>query len=91
MTSNQEAFHGPATQRLWRWTEVPVLLFWLGVFLWRCRRRNWLLRFPFLPLPPKGYIAWRMELAYGGYPVTRTDLLVDVLNFGDALRRFERL
>ena len=32
---------------------------------WRFRRRGWLLRFPFLPLPDSTYIRWRMYTAYG--------------------------
>jgi hypothetical protein len=41
----------------------------LGVALlricWRFRRRNWVARFPFLPVPPAGYLQWRMYTAYG--------------------------
>lgn len=29
------------------------------------RARRWYSRAPFLPLPPRGYINWRMETAYG--------------------------
>ena len=32
---------------------------------WRFRRRGWLLRFPFLPLPDRAYVRWRMYTAYG--------------------------
>jgi len=32
---------------------------------WRFRRRNWMTRFPFLPLPDRAYLAWRMYTAYG--------------------------
>lgn len=32
---------------------------------WRMRRRDWLLRFPFLPLPDPTYMRWRMYTAYG--------------------------
>lgn len=43
----------------------------LGVDLirvaWRFRRRNWHTRFPFLPLPDRTYIRWRMYTAYGDY------------------------
>lgn len=41
----------------------------LGVDLvrvgWRFRRRRWYRRFPFLPLPDREYVRWRMETAYG--------------------------
>ena len=32
---------------------------------WRFRRRGWYSRFPFLPLPPREYLRWRMYTAYG--------------------------
>jgi hypothetical protein len=32
---------------------------------WRFRRRGWMTRFPFLPLPAKEYVRWRMHTAYG--------------------------
>jgi hypothetical protein len=32
---------------------------------WRFRSRQWYRRFPFLPLPDREYLAWRMYTAYG--------------------------
>jgi hypothetical protein len=32
---------------------------------WRFRRRGWITRFPFLPLPSWEYVQWRMLTAYG--------------------------
>lgn len=32
---------------------------------WAFRRRDWYRRPPFLPLPSRGYLRWRMETAYG--------------------------
>jgi len=32
---------------------------------WRFRRRRWFTHFPFLPLPPREYLRWRMYTAYG--------------------------
>lgn len=32
---------------------------------WRFRARNWWRRPPFLPLPPREYLEWRMHTAYG--------------------------
>ena len=32
---------------------------------WRFRQRGWLTRFPFLPVPAKAYVKWRMHTAYG--------------------------
>jgi hypothetical protein len=32
---------------------------------WAFRARDWFRRPPFLPLPPRSYLRWRMETAYG--------------------------
>lgn len=32
---------------------------------WRFRARDWYRRFPFLPLPDRTYVRWRMYTAYG--------------------------
>lgn len=32
---------------------------------WRFRRREWYRHFPFLPLPAREYVRWRMHTAYG--------------------------
>jgi len=32
---------------------------------WRFRSRTWYQRFPFLPLPARDYVRWRMHTAYG--------------------------
>ena len=43
----------------------------LGVALlrvaWRFRKRRWYRIPPFLPLPPRDYVRWRMYTAYGDY------------------------
>lgn len=33
--------------------------------VWRFRRRRWFLRPPFLPVPSREYLRWRMHTAYG--------------------------
>ncbi|MFN2400053.1 MAG: hypothetical protein ABR543_15645 [Gemmatimonadaceae bacterium] len=33
--------------------------------VWRFRDRRWYQRPPFLPLPPREYLRWRMYTAYG--------------------------
>ena len=43
----------------------PGLLFALAGAAWAFRRRDWMLRPPFLPLPSPEYMRWRMETAYG--------------------------
>jgi hypothetical protein len=32
---------------------------------WAFRARDWFRKPPFLPFPPKSYLRWRMETAYG--------------------------
>ncbi len=32
---------------------------------WAFRARQWYQRFPFLPIPPRTYMRWRMYTAYG--------------------------
>lgn len=32
---------------------------------WRFRARQWWRRFPFLPVPSRDYVRWRMYTAYG--------------------------
>ena len=34
---------------------------------WRFRHRHWYRRFPFLPLPARDYVRWRMHTAYGDH------------------------
>lgn len=34
---------------------------------WRFRSRDWYKRFPFLPVPDRTYVRWRMYTAYGDY------------------------
>lgn len=36
---------------------------------WRFRRRRWWGRPPFLPLPDRTYLRWRMHTAYGEHDV----------------------
>jgi hypothetical protein len=47
----------------------PRLLLPLLASAWRFRSRHWYRRPPFLPLPPRGYIEWRLQTAYGGEDV----------------------
>jgi len=32
---------------------------------WAFRRRDWWKEFPFLPIPDRAYLSWRMYTAYG--------------------------
>jgi len=40
---------------------IPALL---GL-AWASRRIGWYRRFPFLPIPPRSYLEWRLDTAYG--------------------------
>jgi hypothetical protein len=43
----------------------PTLAVDLARVGWRFRNRRWYLRFPFLPVPDRDYVRWRMDTAYG--------------------------
>jgi len=55
--------------RLWRLAARslihPRLLVLLPRAAWRFRARDWWRRPPFLPLPPRDYIRWRLHTAFG--------------------------
>jgi hypothetical protein len=46
---------------------------------WAFRRRHWLTRFPFLPLPDVAYLKWRMYTAFGDEDAVPP--AIDVLRF----------
>ena len=61
-----------------RWSRLISTLFLRSIFhpalglsllrvAWQFRRRQWYRRFPFLPLPARDYLRWRMHTAYGRY------------------------
>ena len=43
----------------------PRLLLAMLRMAWRFRRRGWWKRPPFLPVPPREYLEWRLHTAYG--------------------------
>jgi hypothetical protein len=45
----------------------PALAVDLVRVAWRFRSREWYTRFPFLPIPDRTYVRWRMYTAYGDY------------------------
>lgn len=55
---------------------------------WSMRRRDWNRRPPFLPLPPREYLRWRMHTAYGDEDAVPP--LGDVLRFARWRRTFFR-
>jgi hypothetical protein len=48
-----------------RATLRPALAADLLRIAWRFRSRRWYARFPFLPVPDRDYVRWRMYTAYG--------------------------
>ena len=51
----------------WHALRRPTLAADLLRVLWRFRSRHWYRRPPFLPLPSRDYVRWRMHTAYGDY------------------------
>jgi hypothetical protein len=49
----------------WRSLRNPALGAALLRVNWRFRRRHWYRRPPFLPIPDKTYLRWRLLTAYG--------------------------
>ncbi len=45
----------------------PRLACALLLVVWRFRRNRWWARAPFLPLPARDYLRWRMYTAYGDH------------------------
>ena len=61
---------------------------------WRVRRKGWWYRFPFLPVPPKLWLLWRFETAWGidsmnpkweDFPPIKI-MVSDIYKFGHFLR-----
>jgi hypothetical protein len=50
---------------VWRGIASPSTGIALVRVGWRFRARDWHARFPFLPLPAREYLRWRMYTAYG--------------------------
>ena len=53
------------TSLTWRAARNPRTAAALVRVAWRFRARRWYARFPFLPLPDRDYLRWRMYTAYG--------------------------
>lgn len=62
--------------RMTSWRPLVLTLAWRGVLNpktgvallrvgWRFRSRGWYRRLPFLPVPSREYVRWRMYTAYG--------------------------
>ena len=74
------------------------ILIRLLFYCWKVKRKGWWYRFPFLPMPPKAWLLWRMETAWGidstnpqwsEFP-SFYDILTDIYNFGSFLKNVGR-
>ena len=66
----------------------PGLIPALVGMAWSFRGRDWMRKPPFLPLPPKDYMRWRMETAYGDpEAVPPADELERFVRWAAAMRR----
>lgn len=54
---------------------------------WRFRARDWYRRPPFLPLPDRDYLAWRLHTAYGKDGGPDADALERYLEWVASMRR----
>jgi len=64
-SASRRSWPSVAARLAWRGLRHPrtgVALVRVG---WRFRARGWYRRFPFLPLPDRTYVRWRMYTAYG--------------------------
>ena len=70
----------------------------LLMYGWRVRRKGWWYRFPFLPIPPKRWLLWRFETAWGidstypkweDFPPIKV-MISDIYKFGHFLKNVGR-
>ncbi len=55
---------------------------------WRLRRRRWYARPPFLPLPPREYLDWRLHTAYGDEGAApQSEQVVRYVRWAERMRR----
>jgi len=59
-------------------------------FYFRLIPGDWYRKAPFLPLPPRSYVEWRLRTAYGKHRPPFQDVLRDLWQFGDWLRSFSK-
>lgn len=93
-----EPWKGSVTDR-YRWTLLIASLTLRAVFnprlavdlftmVWAFRARMWYRRAPFLPLPPREYLAWRMYTVYADEHAVPP--VEDVIRFARWRRRIMR-
>jgi hypothetical protein len=80
---------GSAYIRLtWAAVRRPSLIPAILGTAWAFRANGWFRRPPFLPIPPKDYVRWRLETAYGDPTVIPpTHEFERYIRWGSAMRR----
>ena len=63
----------------------PPLARDLVTVAWRFRRRAWYRRFPFVPVPSRQYVEWRMFTAFGDHQAVPA--VPDVIRYARWARR----
>ena len=86
----------PAIFRWMKWLQLslslalralvnPALARDLITVAWRFRRRDWLRHAPFLPVPSREYVGWRMYTAFGDHHAVPS--VQDVIRYARWARR----
>ena len=74
---------------------ITLILLMYG---WRVRRKGWWYRFPFITIPPKRWLLWRFETAWGidstypkweDFPPIKV-MISDIYKFGHFLKNVGR-
>lgn len=60
----------------------------LARYYFRLVPSRWYLNPPFLPIPPRQYVKWRLRTAYGKNRPAWPEVARDLWQFGDWLRTF---
>lgn len=86
--AGRSSWLGLATALALRAVINPRVALDLLTLAWAMRRRGWYGSPPFLPLPPREYLAWRLYTAYGDERAVPP--LEDVLRFARWRRHITR-
>ena len=75
-----------------------MVILTLLLYGWRVKRKGWWHRFPFLPIPPKQWLMWSFETAWGidsmnpkweDFPSIKV-MIGDIYKFGHFLKNVGR-
>ena len=73
---------------MWAAVRRPSLIPAIFGTAWAFRANRWFRRPPFLPIPPKEYMKWRLETAYGDPNATPpAEELERYIRWGSDMRR----